>query len=52
MRSDEEMKVAFLAVDDELAGLMQAPVYEHHPEWVVGSVISTTALKKMGKNKS
>jgi len=46
VRSDEEMKVVFLAVDDELAGLMQAPVYEDHPEWVVGSVISTTALYK------
>ena len=38
------MRVVFLAVDDEFAGLMQKGVYERHPDWVVGCVISTSFL--------
>jgi len=40
------MRLAFLSVDDEFAGAMQRCVYESHPEWVVGSVISTRAIYK------
>jgi folate-dependent phosphoribosylglycinamide formyltransferase PurN len=43
------MRVVFLAVDDEFAGSMQQYVYEQHPEWVVGSVISTCAIYKKSK---
>lgn len=39
-----QLRVVFLAVDDEFAGLMQKYVYAQHPEWVVGSVISTCLL--------
>jgi len=38
------MRIVFLAVDDEFAGLMQKYIYERHPEWVVGCVISSTLL--------
>jgi folate-dependent phosphoribosylglycinamide formyltransferase PurN len=40
------VRIVFLAVDDEFAGLMQQPLYEQHPDWVVGSVISTCAIYK------
>lgn len=39
-----QLRVVFLAVDDEFAGLMQKYVYERHPEWIVGSVISSCLL--------
>jgi len=38
------MRVVFLAVDDEFAGLMQKYIYERHPAWVVGCVISSCFL--------
>jgi folate-dependent phosphoribosylglycinamide formyltransferase PurN len=38
------MRVVFLAVDDEFAGLMQKYVYEHRRDWVVGSVISSSVI--------
>ena len=40
------MRIVFLAVDDEFAGRMQRDVYAQHPQWVVGSVISTCAIYK------
>jgi len=43
------MRIVFLAVDDEFAGRMQSYVYEKHPEWVVGSVISTCPIYKRTK---
>src|SRR5947207_8824174 len=43
------MKIVFLAVNDEFAGRMQRYVYENHPEWVVGSVISTCPIYKKTK---
>lgn len=43
------MKIVFLAVDDEFAGAMQKYVYEKHPEWVIGSVISTCPIYKKSK---
>jgi folate-dependent phosphoribosylglycinamide formyltransferase PurN len=43
------MKIVFLAVNDEFAGGMQKYVYENHPEWVVGSVISTRPIYKRTK---
>jgi folate-dependent phosphoribosylglycinamide formyltransferase PurN len=43
------MKIVFLAVNDEFAGSMQRYVYENHPEWVVGSVISTCPIYKRTK---
>jgi methionyl-tRNA formyltransferase len=38
------MRVVVLAVDDEFAGEMQRPLYETHPAWIVGSVISSCAI--------
>jgi folate-dependent phosphoribosylglycinamide formyltransferase PurN len=38
------LRIVFLAVDDEFAGLMQKYVYEQHPEWIVGCVISSCLL--------
>jgi folate-dependent phosphoribosylglycinamide formyltransferase PurN len=38
------MRIVFLAVDDEFAGLMQNYIYDRHPEWVVGCVISSCFL--------
>lgn len=38
------MRIVFLAVDDEFAGLMQQHVYERHPQWVALSVISSSLL--------
>jgi len=43
------VRIAFLAVDDEFAGSMQRYVYERHPAWVVGSVISTRPIYKRSK---
>ncbi len=40
------IRIVFLAVDDEFSGAMQRYVYETHPEWVVGSVISTCIIYK------
>ncbi|MBU0740744.1 hypothetical protein KKG45_06700 [bacterium] len=40
------MRIVFLSVDDEFAGNMQKYLYETHPEWVVGSVISTCPIFK------
>jgi len=42
------MRIVFLAVDDEFAGAMQQCVYARHPEWVAGSVISTSTIYKKG----
>jgi folate-dependent phosphoribosylglycinamide formyltransferase PurN len=41
-----EMRIVFLAVDDEFAGSMQRYAYERLPGRVVGSVISTRAIYK------
>jgi len=43
------MRIVFLAVDDEFAGSMQKYLYDRHPDWVVGSVISTCAIYKKSK---
>jgi folate-dependent phosphoribosylglycinamide formyltransferase PurN len=40
------MKIVFLAVDDAYAGEMQRPLFEHHPEWIIGSVISSCRIYK------
>jgi methionyl-tRNA formyltransferase len=40
------MRIVLLAVDDEFAGEMQRPLYERHPDWIVGSVISSCAVYK------
>ena len=40
------MRIVFLAVDDEYAGEIQRPLYEAHPEWIVGSVISSRMIYK------
>jgi folate-dependent phosphoribosylglycinamide formyltransferase PurN len=39
-------RVVFLAVDDEFAGLMQKDLFEAHPDWIVGSVISSSLLHR------
>lgn len=38
------MRVVFLAVDDEFAGLMQELVYATHPGAIVGSIVSTCSI--------
>ena len=43
------MRIVFLAVDDEFAGSMQRYIYEQHPKWVIGSVISTCPIYKKSK---
>lgn len=43
------MRIVFLSVDDEFAGSMQRYLYEQHPEWVVGSVVSTCPIYKKSK---
>lgn len=43
------MRIVFLAVNDEFAGSMQKYVYDTHPEWIVGSVISTRPIYKKTK---
>jgi folate-dependent phosphoribosylglycinamide formyltransferase PurN len=40
------VRVVLLSVDDEFAGLMQRDLYARHPEWIVGSVISTRQIYK------
>jgi folate-dependent phosphoribosylglycinamide formyltransferase PurN len=40
------MRIVLLAVDDEFAGEMQRSLYESHPHWIVGSVISSCAIYK------
>jgi folate-dependent phosphoribosylglycinamide formyltransferase PurN len=40
------MRIVLLAVDDEFAGEIQHPLYETHPEWIVGSVISSRMIYK------
>jgi len=37
-------RIVFLAVDDEYAGAMQQPLYARHPEWIVGSVLSSSRV--------
>jgi len=43
------MRIVFLAVDDEFAGSMQRYLYDGHPKWVVGSVISKCAIYKKSR---
>lgn len=38
------MRIVFLAVEDEYAGEMQRYLFERHPEWIVGSVISSRRI--------
>jgi folate-dependent phosphoribosylglycinamide formyltransferase PurN len=38
-----------LSVDDEFAGEMQRFLYEQHPEWIVGSVISSCAIYRRSR---
>lgn len=40
------MRIVLLAVDDEFAGEMQRHLYESHPDWVIGSVISSCVMYK------
>jgi folate-dependent phosphoribosylglycinamide formyltransferase PurN len=39
----------FLAVNDEFAGEMQRHLYESHPEWIVGSVISSRPIYRRSR---
>ena len=43
------MRIVLLAVDDEFAGEMQRFLYDKHPDWIVGSVISSCAIYKHTK---
>jgi folate-dependent phosphoribosylglycinamide formyltransferase PurN len=38
-------RVILLGCDDAYSGLMQAPLLEKHPDWVVGSVISAVRMQ-------
>lgn len=43
------MRIVLLAVDDEFAGEMQRFLYEAHPDWIVGSVISSCTIYKRSR---
>ena len=43
------MRIVLLAVDDEFAGEMQRELYERHPSWVVGSVLSSVPIYKRSR---
>lgn len=45
----QKKRIVFLAIDDQFAGAMQKPIYESHPDWIVGTVISTCAIYKRSK---
>lgn len=38
------MRIVLLSTNDEFAGEMQRVLYETHPEWIVGSVISSVVI--------
>src|SRR5260221_6201420 len=40
------MGIVLLAVDDEFAGEMQKFLYQSHPDWIVGSVLSACKVYK------
>ena len=40
------MKIVLLSVDDAYAGAMQRPLFERHPEWIAGSMISACRIYK------
>ena len=40
------MRIVLLSVDDEYAGEIQRPLFEAHPDWIVGSVISSRMIYK------
>jgi folate-dependent phosphoribosylglycinamide formyltransferase PurN len=40
------MRIVLLGVDDEYAGEIQRPLYDAHPDWIVGSVISSRMIYK------
>ena len=44
-----DVRIVLLAVDDEFAGEMQRPLYELHPDWIVGLVKSSCAIYKKPK---
>ena len=46
---ESKFKIVFLAVNDEYSGCMQKYIYEKHPDWVIGSVISKNAIYKKNK---
>jgi len=43
------MRVVLLAVDDEFAGEMQRFLYQTHPDWIAGSVISSCMIYKRSR---
>ena len=49
MKGNSKMRIVFLAVNDEFAGSMQKYVYDRHPGWVVGLVLSTQPIYKKTK---
>jgi len=49
MRDKAALRIVLLAVDDEFAGEMQRSLYETHPDWIVGSVISSCEIYKQTK---
>ncbi len=46
------MRIVLLAVDDEFAGEMQRFLYETHPDWIVGVVISSCIVHKQSNFKA
>ncbi len=43
------MRIVLLALDDEFAGEMQRCLYGNHPDWIVGSVISSCIIYKYSR---
>jgi folate-dependent phosphoribosylglycinamide formyltransferase PurN len=43
------MRIVLLAIDDEFAGEMQRPLYDSRPDWIVGSVISSSMIYRYSR---
>ena len=49
MHASPRLRIVFLAADDEFAGEMQRFLYARHPDWIVGSVISSHPIYKRSR---
>src|SRR5437667_10117424 len=49
MHASPRLRIVFLAADDEFAGDMQRFLYARHPDWIVGSVISSPPIYKRSR---
>jgi folate-dependent phosphoribosylglycinamide formyltransferase PurN len=49
MSRQGSLRIVLLAVDDEFAGEMQRFLFAAHPEWIVGSLLSSCAIYKRSR---